>query len=97
MAPALLPGDRLVIARLGGLAIGHVVALPDPRDGSRLLLKRVGDVGGDTIEVFGDNPSSSTDSRHFGRVPAASVRGRVVYRYSPPERAGWFPAQGGRG
>jgi hypothetical protein len=41
------------------------------------------------LTVRGDNPSASTDSRDFGPVPAASVRGRVVYRYAPPHRRRW--------
>jgi hypothetical protein len=36
----------------------------------------------------GDNEKHSTDSRHFGPVPPALVRGKAVYRYAPPTRAG---------
>ncbi len=105
MAPALLPGDRLVVlgaprwlrsatpaSRMWArwTAAGAVVAVPDPREPSRLLVKRVATVDrrSGTIEVHGDDPSASTDSRTFGPVPAPSVVGRAVYRYGPPGRTG---------
>jgi nickel-type superoxide dismutase maturation protease len=90
MLPTLLPGDRLlVVARRPRR--GDLVAVPDPREHSRLLIKRVVDVsaaGG--VVVRGDNPAASTDSRDFGPVPASSVAGVAVYRYGPPARVGWL-------
>jgi len=52
------------------------------------VVKRVADVSGGTVVVRGDNPDASTDSRTFGPVPAASIGGRVVYRYFPERRRG---------
>lgn len=95
MAPTLLAGDRLVIARLGPPRVGHLVAVPQPGRGSTLLVKRVTSIDGNRIEVRGDNPKWSTDSRDFGSLPAESVKGRVIYRYSPAQRAGWLPGQRG--
>ncbi len=96
MAPELQPGDRLVIWkpviwRSKAVRTGDVVAAPDPRDPERTILKRAGAVGPDGVLLLGDNPSQSTDSRHFGRVPVASVRGKAIYRYAPPSRAGRLP------
>jgi hypothetical protein len=107
MAPALLPGDRLVVVgrahrplrRLGPrakapwLKPGEVVAVRDPRDPGRVLVKRVAwvDVDGATLEVLGDASQASTDSRTFGPVPMASVLGRAVYRYAPRGRTGRGP------
>ena len=91
MAPELQPGDRLVIWRTTAVRTGDVVAAPDPRDPERTVLKRAAVVGQDGVLLLGDNPSQSTDSRHFGRVPLASVRGKAVYRYAPPSRAGRLP------
>jgi nickel-type superoxide dismutase maturation protease len=95
MAPALLDGDRLVvIARLWGppprRLVGDVVAVPDPRAPDRILVKRVAsvDLAAGTVEVLGDAPDASTDSRQFGPVPLSSVVGRVVHRYGPPGRSG---------
>jgi nickel-type superoxide dismutase maturation protease len=96
MAPELQPGDRLVIWRpviwsSSAVRTGDIVAAPDPRSPERTVLKRAGAVGPQGVLLLGDNPAQSTDSRHFGRIPVASVRGKVVYRYAPPSRAGRLP------
>ncbi len=89
MVPTLLPGDRVVAARTLAPRVGDVAAVADPRAASRLLVKRVVAVHPDGgVEVAGDNPAASTDSRTFGRVAAGGVTGRVVWRYWPPERRG---------
>jgi len=98
MAPTFLPGDRLVVrSRWFGppapLAAGDVVAVADPRDPARALVKRVAavDRAAGTLVLAGDDPSASTDSRDFGPVPVGSVVGRVVYRYAPAGRTGPGP------
>ena len=70
--------------------MGDIVAAPDPRRPDRVLVKRVGrvDRAAGTVELLGDAPGASTDSRVFGPVPVASVVGRVVHRYGPPGRTG---------
>lgn len=88
MLPTLEPGDRLVVARLGRPAPGDLVAVPDPRVPRRLLVKRVASVSGTQVELRGDNPGHSTDSRRFGPVPQSALRGRVVRRYAPAGRRG---------
>jgi hypothetical protein len=70
---------------------GDVVALEDPHRSGFLMIKRVRAAGPDWVDVRGDNPAASTDSRHFGPVPRSVLRGRVIYRYAPPGRAGWRP------
>jgi type IV secretory pathway protease TraF len=103
MVPALLPGDRVLVWRGLGpfrppIRVGDLVAVVDPRDSEtrgsggvpreRLMVKRVAGREGDEVVLRGDNESASTDSRHFGPVPAAAIRGRVIYRYLPEERRG---------
>jgi nickel-type superoxide dismutase maturation protease len=87
MVPTLLPGDRILALRWPRLRPGHLVVVADPRDG-RLVVKRVGAVDGGAVTVLGDDPDHSTDSRTFGPVDRRAVRGRVVYRYGPPDRVG---------
>jgi mitochondrial inner membrane protease subunit 1 len=91
MLPSLQPGDRLLLAPAWRLRPGEVVAVRDPRDRRRLLVKRVSAIRGSLVMVLGDNPGASTDSRAFGPVPRRSVAGRAVYRYAPPARAGRLP------
>ncbi len=93
MTPTLEAGDRLLVLRLGHrwrLRPGDLVTLEAPPGPGRpaRLVKRVVDADGTSVEVAGDNPVASTDSRTFGRLPARTVTGKVLYRYAPPERAG---------
>ena len=89
MRPALEPGDRLLVVALRPRP-GDAVAVVDPRDGERVMVKRVAavDANDGTITVLGDNPPASTDSRTFGPVRSDHVLGRAVYRYWPDERRG---------
>jgi signal peptidase I len=101
MSPALLPGDRLLLLRRR-VRRGDVVAFAHPRLPGITAVKRVAGVPGDRVDsvarsaldagdgyvLLGDNPAASTDSRQFGAVPSAALRGRAVYRYAPPGRRG---------
>lgn len=91
MLPTFRPGDRLVACRGVPLRAGRVVALRDPRGGSRLLVKRIASVSEAGIDVRGDNTAASTDSRTFGPVRSDRIVGTVVYRYAPAGRVGWWP------
>ena len=88
MRPALEPGDRLLVVPLRRPRPGQVVALADPRDPRRTLVKRVVAVSGAGLDVRGDDPAASTDSRTFGPVPPGALLGRAAYRYFPASRAG---------
>jgi signal peptidase I len=98
MAPALLPGDRLVVLGSPWLPKpwpkpGAVIAVRDPRLRARILIKRVSAVDRrrGTLEVVGDARDASTDSRIFGPVPRSSIVGWAVYRYAPVGRSGPGP------
>jgi nickel-type superoxide dismutase maturation protease len=91
MAPALLPGDRLLIARLGSPRVGDVVLAADPRDPRRELVKRVSALDAGGVTLRGDNRSESTDARTFGAIPPAAVRWRAIGRYWPADRIGLVP------
>ena len=87
MAPTLLPGDRLLVARLSP-RVGDVVLARDPRAPQRELIKRVAVAGERGIVLRGDDPAASTDARAFGALPPETVRWRVVGRYWPMDRLG---------
>ena len=91
MVPTFAPGDRLLVGLSVRVRAGQVVAVRDPRQPGRLLVKRVRWVGPGWVDVRGDNESASTDSRQLGPIPRSHVAGLVIYRYRPAERAGWFP------
>jgi nickel-type superoxide dismutase maturation protease len=94
MAPALLPGDRLLVEcrtyALRRPLSGEVVLADDPRRPDRELIKRIGtiDEAANTVELLGDAVADSTDSRVFGTLPLDSIRWRAAFRYWPRERIG---------
>jgi nickel-type superoxide dismutase maturation protease len=93
MAPTLVPGDWLLADpeayRRRHPRVGELVLVPDPREPSRLLVKRVAGVASDgRLEVAGDRAEASTDSRVFGAVEQATVQGRPWFRYWPARRLG---------
>lgn len=90
MRPTLQPGDRLLVVRRRRYRPGDIVAVVDPRDPARTVVKRVAAVHdrGAAYSVLGDDLGASTDSRVFGPVPAGAVVGRAVYRYWPDARRG---------
>jgi nickel-type superoxide dismutase maturation protease len=82
MLPTFTEGDRLLLVRrCRALRTGDLVCFADPREEGRRLVKRVSSLHGDDVEVRGDNPGSSTDSRDFGPIPASSVTHLVARRY----------------
>ena len=92
MEPALREGDWvLVLASRFTPRTGDVVLVRDPRERTRLLLKRVTGVSADGVHVEGDHSAHSTDSRDFGAVPRDHVLGRATLRYGPLRRIGPIP------
>ncbi len=93
MLPAFRPGDLLLLAPPLWVRPGDVVAVADPRDAERIMVKRVHNLDRWSADVRGDNAAASTDSRQLGPFPRALLAGRVVYRYGPSGRTGWFPGR----
>jgi len=93
MSPALLDGEWLLVDpdafRDRGPREGELVLVADPRRPDRLLVKRVAAIAADgLLDLRGDAPEASTDSRDFGPVPRSQVLGRPWARYWPPRRIG---------
>ena len=92
MAPTLSDGDWVVALQGLPIARGDVVIVRRPRSTDLEVVKRVtgapGDDGLSADEWFveGDDPRRSTDSRSFGPVSRAAIKGRVVLVYWPPHR-----------
>jgi signal peptidase I len=92
MEPTLWPGDRLltVPAHRWWLRPGQVVLVAPP-EGPDLVVKRVhhierrraGDRAGTAVvvDVRGDSPGASTDSRWWGPLPRRRVRRVAVARW----------------
>ena len=94
MRPTLEPGDWL-LADPAAFAtatprVGDLVLVPDPREPTRLLVKRVTEVfdEGRELWVSGDAQDASTDSRAFGSVATETLQGGPWFRYWPLRRLG---------
>jgi nickel-type superoxide dismutase maturation protease len=99
MKPTLEAGDRLLVLR-GSVALlrlrpGTVVLARSPAASGLEVVKRIAGIASDQRRseyvLLGDNPVASTDSRHFGPLPATAITGRVIYRYWPDHRRGTIP------
>ena len=97
MAPTLLPGDWALATPTRSVRAGDIVVLGHPaRQGYEIVKRVVAGPGGigpggreltsNELWVEGDNPSGSTDSRHFGPVDLGLIRARVRLIYWPPDR-----------
>ena len=82
MLPSLQPRQRLLVKPLALQAEspsdGSVVVCRHPGDANLVITKRVWQSQGQWLELRGDNPEASTDSRHFGQVPLECVIGVVT-------------------
>jgi hypothetical protein len=74
-----------VPARRRSIRPGRVVVVADPTDEGHLVVKRVSRADGGRVEVLGDHPAASTDSRTWGPLRPDAVR-RVVVRRWPDLR-----------
>ncbi|ACL06019.1 signal peptidase I [Desulfatibacillum aliphaticivorans] len=100
MEPGVLAGDYVVADRLcyqhQSPQKGDVIVFVYPDDRSKVFMKRVAALPGDTVTlpggrsekvphgrifVLGDNPKGSLDSRKFGTVPLADVMGKIRVVY----------------
>ena len=93
MEPTLQPGDWLLVDptayRRRQPKPGQLVVAPDPREPERELVKRVAAVDLDgRLLLAGDDRDASTNSRTFGAIDPATVRGRPWLRVRPLERFG---------
>jgi nickel-type superoxide dismutase maturation protease len=95
MEPTLRQGDRVLVDRWTyrhrAARNGEIVLVRGPADVpmvKRVATPRTTEDADNGIWVLGDNTEHSVDSRRFGALPARRLRGRVIYRYWPPSRAG---------
>ncbi len=103
MAPALLPGDWLLIDPTCSAwpRRGSIVVFREPGT-ETLAIKRVAARPGDRVRIsqgilrladdeawlLGDNLGPSVDSRRYGPVPLDALVGRAWFRYGPLRRFG---------
>jgi len=97
MSPTLEPGDWALAVSPRRIRRGDLVVLEHPERPGFEMVKRITGIPDDLTPdgrileadeywAEGDNPSGSTDSRHFGPVPRDHVKARVMLVYWPRSR-----------
>jgi nickel-type superoxide dismutase maturation protease len=91
MVPTLFDGDWLLVhwrklssrqlRAIERKGFGIIVVVEQESRPGLLQIKRATSVKGDLIWVLGDNPSASTDSRHFGALKHREIIGYLLFRY----------------
>ena len=96
-------GDVVLVEHLSRrfykLKPGDVVISACPYEPHKLVCKRLLALEGEVapnntkvpkghVWVQGDSYGNSTDSRHYGPIPYALLRGKVFYKIWPPRDAG---------
>tara|TARA_B100001093_G_scaffold215948_2_gene207236 strand:+ start:818 stop:1072 length:255 start_codon:yes stop_codon:yes gene_type:complete len=83
MLPTLGPDDYVLVDPSAYNEVtpcaGDVVVARHPYQ-AFFVIKRIGRVETGSVELVGDNPRASTDSRAYGQVPLDRVFGRVTSR-----------------
>jgi signal peptidase I len=99
MTPAVAPGDFVIVDKTyykhNPPKKGDVILYRYPDDRSKLYIKRIGGLPGDTIKLqsgdivvphghvfaLGDNAGHSDDSRHYGPIPLTELLGKARQVY----------------
>ena len=82
MVPTLSPGQQVLVNptayRDRHPQTGDVVVARHPHQTDLVVIKRVGRVDSSALQLLGDNPQQTTDSRDYGPVPIDCLLGQVV-------------------
>lgn len=78
MQPSFRPGQVVIFRKSDTVRIGQVV-MADVN--GREVIKRVQRVDGSVVELFGDNPDGSTDSRSYGPISTSQIKGVAVLAF----------------
>ena len=80
MTPFVVDGQQVVVNKLvfkiKSPQVGDVVVVQHPHR-NITLVKRITRVKNNTYFIEGDNPTHSTDSRHFGYISKKCIIGKV--------------------
>jgi nickel-type superoxide dismutase maturation protease len=87
MRPTLGDGDVVLIVRTRDVGVDDIVLAAHPFKSSVTVLKRVVAIDdAERVELRGDDPDESSDSRSFGNIRIEDIRGKVICRLSRARR-----------
>jgi len=77
MEPTLKHGQLVLASSVLAPTVSSIVVV---RHNKTEKIKRIKAISGNKIEIVGDNPRSSTDSRTFGPINIDLVVGTVLFK-----------------
>ncbi len=84
MLPTLQSGDSILVVndyyRTHPPQIGELVLCEHPHRSGYRMVKRIVNITSSGVDVHGDNPAQSTDSRHFGPITLEHLLAKVCSR-----------------
>ena len=83
-----LPGDTVEVANGRLYRNENTVSEPYLKDNYIIYKYGLAQVPPGNLFVLGDNRNNSDDSTVWGFLPAENMRGKVIFRYWPPNRLG---------
>ena len=83
MQPTLQAGDEVLVHPRRAPLPGDLVVARHPHQPTWMVKRYAGPRAGGAW-LLGDNADASTDSRHFGPVPADTLVGPVIARFPRP-------------
>lgn len=87
MAPTLEHGDTVFVKITKKIKPNDIVLADHPFKKSVRILKRVAEITNDgKLNLIGDNPPESSDSRSFGVVSLDHITGKVVSRLDEKQK-----------
>lgn len=90
MLPTLPAGTELLVNRTAYKnkppQIGDIVVAQHPDQPKLKVIKRIAEVGETTVTILGDNPTESTDSRHYGAISRSLLLGKITSQWTPMKR-----------
>lgn len=88
MLPTFGDGALLVTVTACDRAIRErmIVTVNDPREPARVIVKRVAFRLDDLVDLRGDNPPASTDSRAFGLLRVSAITGVMLFQLTRGSR-----------
>ncbi len=78
MLPTLLPNDIIMVDTSTNIQKGDVIVFAHPSVKGMHMIKRINHQQQNRLEVLGDNPKTSVDSRVFGKIDKSSVIGKAT-------------------
>lgn len=86
MRPTLEAGDVVLVAKPGRLVVGDIVLAAHPYKSSVTVVKRIAAIDDGRVELRGDDPAESTDSRTFGTLAIEDIDGKAECRLARREK-----------